>query len=268
VLAARPLALVAVPVAFWALKLILAASSLGAVALVWRAARRRGHDPVRASLIVALNPALLVHVVGGAHNDALVMLALAATALAYTAGRAPLATAVAVLAAGVKASAAVVVPFLAVGGRRAGPALAAAGVGAALLVACALALRGELPFGWLGTLLANQAHASGLSFPEVTAKGAAALAGSDPEEIVAPIRYAYAGAFTLIAGALLWRTRRGADPIAMAGWATLALIACSAWLVPWYLGWVLPLAALAASCRLVAATIALTAWTLAVAIPF
>jgi|AntDryMetagUQ889_1029465.scaffolds.fasta_scaffold08933_2 hypothetical protein len=44
----------------------------------------------------------------------------------------------------------------------------------------------------------------------------------------------------------------------MAGWASLALLLCSAWLVPWYLAW-LPLAALGRSRPLVAATVVLTA---------
>ncbi len=34
----------------------------------------RGVDPLRAAAFVALNPLVLVHVVGGAHNDALAML--------------------------------------------------------------------------------------------------------------------------------------------------------------------------------------------------
>ena len=39
-----------------------------------------------------------------------------------------------------------------------------------------------------------------------------------------------------------------------AGWSTLALIASLAWLVPWYVIWLLPLAALATSMRLRRAT--------------
>ena len=41
------------------------------VALTWACARRLGRDPVFAALVVGLNPLVLVHVVGGAHNDAL-----------------------------------------------------------------------------------------------------------------------------------------------------------------------------------------------------
>jgi hypothetical protein len=47
---------------------------------------------------------------------------------------------------------------------------------------------------------------------------------------------------------LLLRRRR--DWISSAGWATLGLLASLAWLVPWYIIWVLPLAALGTSIRL------------------
>jgi hypothetical protein len=56
--------------------------------------------------------------------------------------------------------------------------------------------------------------------------------------------------------ALLLRRRR--DWLAGAGWSTLALIASLAWLVPWYLIWLLPLAGLASSIRLRRATLAMT----------
>ena len=56
--------------------------------------------------------------------------------------------------------------------------------------------------------------------------------------------------------ALLLRRRR--DWLAGAGWATLALIVSLAWLVPWYVIWLLPLAALGTSVRLRQAALALT----------
>jgi len=44
--------------------------------------------------------------------------------------------------------------------------------------------------------------------------------------------------------------RRNRDWISDAGWSTLALIATLAWLVPWYVIWLLPLAALGTSLKL------------------
>ncbi len=44
---------------------------------------------------------------------------------------------------------------------------------------------------------------------------------------------------------------------AAAGWATAALLVTSAWLLPWYLVWLLPLAALSGDRRLKAAALAI-----------
>jgi alpha-1,6-mannosyltransferase len=51
----------------------------------------------------------------------------------------------------------------------------------------------------------------------------------------------------LLAMAIRWRRP---DWLSGAGWATLALLVCTAWLMPWYIVWVLPLAALSRSHRL------------------
>jgi hypothetical protein len=53
----------------------------------------------------------------------------------------------------------------------------------------------------------------------------------------------------------------------MAAWATFAILIASAWLVPWYLLWLLPLAALAPDRRLKVATLALSGWVLAIGVP-
>ena len=73
-LATYPLAWLPVGVAVAVLKAVAALSVLGIAALVSRIAAWRGVDPLRAAAFVALNPLVLVHVVGGAHNDGLTML--------------------------------------------------------------------------------------------------------------------------------------------------------------------------------------------------
>ena len=85
-----------------------------------RLAALRGIAPSRAAALVALNPLVLVQVVGGAHNDALMMAAaIAGTAMvlwgAQAGGGATLVAATAVKAAG-----AVTIPFalLGAGGRQ------------------------------------------------------------------------------------------------------------------------------------------------------
>jgi hypothetical protein len=75
----------------WSFKAIAVASSLGAVALTGRAARGAGRSSRWAMAFVGLNPVLLELALGGAHNDTLILLALAG-ALAITsvgAGRTP-----------------------------------------------------------------------------------------------------------------------------------------------------------------------------------
>jgi hypothetical protein len=67
---------------------------------------------------------------------------------------------------------------------------------------------------------------------------------------------------------LLWRTWRGLiEPLDAIGWTTFAVLIASAWLVPWYILWLLPFAALSRDRRLQLATLALCAWMLAIAVP-
>jgi hypothetical protein len=63
------------------------------------------------------------------------------------------------------------------------------------------------------------------------------------------------------------RTWRGMSWIAASGWATLAMLATSAWIMPWYVLWVLPLAALSRDRRLVAWALALCAFLVVMRTP-
>jgi hypothetical protein len=64
---------------------------------------------------------------------------------------------------------------------------------------------------------------------------------------------------------LLWR-RKG-DWLSAAGWATLALLASLAWLMPWYVIWVLPLAGLGTSLRLRRAALLMSVYLVVTFIP-
>ena len=63
-----------VAASFWALKVVLAAASLGTLLLVYKSARLLGRDPVWAVALVGLNPIVLVWGLGGDHNDFVMML--------------------------------------------------------------------------------------------------------------------------------------------------------------------------------------------------
>ena len=71
----------------------------------------------------------------------------------------------------------------------------------------------------------------------------------------------------LVIAVLALQLLRNKDWIAGAGWTTVALIVSLASLWPWYLIWLLPLAAIAASARLRAVTLVLTAFLVLSTIP-
>jgi Glycosyltransferase family 87 len=70
----------------------------------------------------------------------------------------------------------------------------------------------------------------------------------------------------LVAVIVLLVRRRG-DWLSHAGWVTIALIASLAWVMPWYVIWVLPLAALGTSERLRRATLVLTVFLVITFLP-
>ena len=270
-LATYPLAWLPVGLAVAALKAVAALSVAALALLVARIASWRGVDPLRAAAFVALNPLVLVHVVGGAHNDGLTMLLAMAAVAALLADRAASAGAALVAAIATKASAAVLAPFALVELTRPQPgqnderprrllrALAGA-AGAAL----AIALAAYVAFGWdwtaaLGLAGENQDRTSYMSIPITLAR----LSGLDPDAVraAALVLYALALAYLLV------RTWRGYDWVRAAAWASFGLLLATAWLLPWYLVWVLPLAAISRDRPLQLLTLALTAYQLGARIP-
>ncbi len=73
----------------------------------------------------------------------------------------------------------------------------------------------------------------------------------------------YAVAFAYL---LHW-TWRGQDWVRAAAWAALGLLLATSWLLPWYLIWPLPLAAISRDRPLQLLTLALTAYQLGARIP-
>jgi hypothetical protein len=272
--ATLPLAKTSVPFAFWTLKAIAALASLGVVALVWWCARRLGRDPRLPALAVGLNPLVLVHVVGGAHNDALTVL-LWMGGIAALAGARPMreatAGALAALSGAVKASAGIVAPFMLIGARRRARLIAGAVVAAVAVILVAVLAFGDGALESLGALSDNQDRTTHWSLPQRSADALASLTGGSASSIVDYTRVAFLALFLLALVLLVraaWRRRaEAAGWIAPAGWATLALLAASAWLVPWYAIWLMPLAALAADRRLLVVSIVFCAYMMVIAMP-
>jgi hypothetical protein len=114
----------------------------------------------------------------------------------------------------------------------------------------------------------NQDRTSRFSIPYKVAQLFGALLPGDRFDYRDGVRMAFALVFLAAFLWLLWRTwRRLIEPLDAIGWATLAILVASAWLVPWYILWLLPFAALSRDRRLQLATLALCAWMLAIAVP-
>jgi hypothetical protein len=252
-----PLAPLGVVGALWGMKLEALLASAGTLALVWRCARRRGFDPVAAILVVGANPLYVIYGLGGAHNDLIMMLAMMAAVsltLAQTPGARRETGAAALVVAGalVKATVAVLLPFMILSRRRVWPI-----VGTLAAVAFG-ALAGYAVFGIHGidlvaALNRDAAFVSSDSF-------ATEIAHLFGKPGVFPVDHDLLKAgLVLIVLHLLWRTWRGYDWVAASGWALLAISVTSTWLLAWYILWPLPLAVVSRDRRLLAATLAVQA---------
>jgi len=256
--ATYPLASLSVAAGLWTIKAVTAAASLGTVALVWWAAHGLARDPVPAALYVGLNPLLLVWAVGGGHND-LPMMLLVTGAVALLVGRRDaLGGATMAGATAIKASAGLLLPLLVLGAHRRGRALAGVVAGGTAALLLALAVVGpavaELP-----TELGRQAELVSVYGPAQLAGEALGLGGATPG-----VRLVSMLLVTAALVLLCVRVWRGGDPVAAAAWAALVALATTAWLMPWYVVWVLPLAALATPGRaLRGAALALCAFIVA-----
>jgi hypothetical protein len=243
----------------WALKTLAVCSSLAAIALIGRAAGRLGHSARWAVAFVGLNPVLLAMAVGGAHNDTLILLAIA-LALALSAEAVPRYRAAALTLAagvGVKVTAGLLLPFLVLAPPRLRERAAVAGtaaLGLLALVAIGLVGFGGHALGFIGAVGEQQQLVATHSIPAETAR-LLGLGGTP-----AWWRHLFLAGFAIVLAVALWRTARGADWRIAAGWSTLALLLSTAWLLPWYAVWLLPLAAVSGDRRLCAAALVLCAY--------
>ena len=308
---------------FWALKVILMATSLATILLVWKCARLLGRDPRAAIALVGLNPIVLVWGLGGDHNDFLMVfwimlgfylllrvrtagVGVRDSAAAETgavgeespasrsagdmvAGAAPgtdgsaasggasraSAARVAVVgwfvelrsmplrelllplsglevgagaalmtAAAIKASAAILFPAVLVILLRAPRALVQVLVGM-VLAGVVLGAASLLAFGLHVPDLSTQSSlVTSESIPNLV--GLAAGAGGES----AGLRTALSVILVAVVFLCAWLAWRRRDAITASGWAGVALLVTLSWVLPWYVLWVLPFAALSRSRRL------------------
>jgi hypothetical protein len=262
---------------FWALKTILVLTALATIALVWKCAQLLGRDPRVAVALVGLNPIVLVWGVGGDHNDCLMvfcimlgfylLLRARAEGIARAADGAgqpigevrsrslrewllPL-SALEVAAgvsfmtgAAIKASGAILFPVVLAALLRSPRALVQVILGM-LAAAVVFAAASVLAFGLHVPDLSTQSSlVTSESVPNLL--GLAVGVGGE----TAGMRSALSVVLVLVVLSCAWLAWRRRDAITASGWASVALLVTLSWVLPWYVLWVLPLAALSSSRRL------------------
>jgi hypothetical protein len=252
-----PLAPLGLRGALWGMKVEALVGSAVTLWLVWRCARARGYDPAWALLAVGANPLYIVYGFGGAHNDLLMLMAMMAAVSLTFSGRDAGAAASVVAGALVKVSIAAMLPFMVLARRERSQLLArrerslllGTAAAAAVGAVAALAAFGVHGLDVVAALNRDAAFVSSDSFPTEIAH----LFGKPG---VFPVDHdLLKGALVVIVLHLLWRTWRGYDWVAAAGWTLLAISVTSTWLLAWYLLWPLPLAVIARDRRLLMATL-------------
>jgi hypothetical protein len=247
-----PLAFLPLPVAFWVVKAAAVLFSLGFLGLVWCCARHLGRDPRQVITFVALNPIYLIYAVGGFHNDFLMLVASTAAILFVLTGRDRSAGAALVVGIAVKFTALAIGPFLLLalaGRRRVGRFIIGGAIALVPLLAVSLALFGTAP----PNISQQSRLLSVFSVPNLA--GLPFGVGGSPLVL-------HLATFAVALVALYHLLRRRDDWLSGAGWTTFALILSLSWSVPWYVVWLLPLAALSGRPALRAAALALTVFML------
>ncbi|MFN2467733.1 MAG: glycosyltransferase 87 family protein [Gaiellaceae bacterium] len=255
-LASEPLALAAgrsADAAAWIYKGLAAAAMLGVVALVTLLASRRAF----AAAFVGWNPLLALHFAGGGHNDVwMALLVAAALGLAAT-GRRRLAGAAWAASILVKWVPLLLLPLRALEARATGRRVDHIGFA---LAAATLGVAATVRYGWdwvtvFGPLARNATEQTAYALPQRL------------DSIGLPD---HTGVAVLAAGfgvAYGWLLREAARGRARLGLATGLLLLATPWLVPWYVVWSAPLAAIEDDPAALAVTLAVSAYLLPQALP-
>jgi uncharacterized membrane protein len=214
--------------------------SLAFLWLVYKCAVLLGRDPRLPVLLVAANPVFLIYAVGEFHNDFFMLVpAMAAIALVLS-GRhrsAGVAMAVAIF---VKYTVVLLLPFLLLAAwRQRGARRLVSGL---VLGGIPLAVMSVVLFGVAVPNVNGQSRLlTHLSIPNMLG-WVLGFHGGAPKLVSAMN--------VLIVGTVGYQLLRRREWLSGAGWATVALLASLGWLMPWYVVWLLPLAALASNPKL------------------
>ncbi|MFD5424661.1 polyprenol phosphomannose-dependent alpha 1,6 mannosyltransferase MptB [Streptomyces sp. NPDC127084] len=229
-------------------------AAVAALALIVWSVRRLavecGADESRALWLAALNPLLLMHVVGGMHNDGLMIGLMLAGIVCALRGRWLLGSAVVGLAMMVKSPAAIALLFIAVivvrGGRGTAVTRVAKAVlgpvAVAALVAVGTTLLAGTGFGWLRTQSVAASVHTPLSLTSDIGLAIGHLArlaaGTDPMAVKSATQALGLAAALAVIACLAVRSLRGRlHPVPGLGLSLLVLVALSPMVQPWYLLW-------------------------------
>ena len=233
--------------------------TLGLVLLVWalpELTRRLGGRVSLALWVTVANPVMIIHNIGGGHNDVQVMGFLAAGSVMALRGRHVLGIALVTAAMAIKASAAMALPFLVLvwaahmtGTRPVRIAkAAAAGVGVFVTVFGAITLAAGVNLGWLPALSAPSMIVNWMSIPTGVGEFVHwVLPFNLPKQpFINVARVIGALVLLTIAVRQWWAARDGGpEAIRRAGIVLLAVAVLSPATLPWYASWGMALIAAA-----------------------
>ena len=257
----------------------------GLALLIWAAPRLAHHVGTNGSIalwICVLNPLVLIHLMGGVHNEML-MVGLMAAGIALTfQGRHVLGVALIAVAVAVKATAAIALPFMVWVWMRHLRDKRGYRLPRAFLVATAISLLifgavfgiltvvAGVGLGWLAALAGSVKIINALSLPTLAANLIHALgSGFFPVNFYPVLRVTrYIGiAIIAVSLPLLWWRFRRDDRAGLTGiaWSMLIVVLFAPAALPWYYSWLLAVAApLAQSRRAIAVIAGLSTWIMVI----
>jgi alpha-1,6-mannosyltransferase len=257
----------------------------GLALLIWAAPRLAHHLGSSGAIALwtcVLNPLVLIHLMGGVHNEML-MVGLMAAGIALTfGGRHVLGVTLITVAIAVKATAGISLPFLAwvwmrhlrdQRGYRPARAFLAATAMSLLIFAVVFGILSAVAgvgLGWLTALAGSVKIINWLTVPTATANLIHALgSGFFPVNFYATLRVTrYIGiAIIAVSLPLLWWRFRRDDRAALTGiaWSMLIVVLFVPAALPWYYSWPLAVAAPLAQSRQAVAIIAgLSTWVMVI----
>ncbi|MHB8245238.1 MAG: polyprenol phosphomannose-dependent alpha 1,6 mannosyltransferase MptB [Acidimicrobiales bacterium] len=213
-----------------------------------RLARSFGRDPSSAFVFAVMNPIVLIHLIGGEHNDALMLgLMVAGLALACE-GHRVVGIVLVALATMVKAPALLGVVYIGWdwAGRGASlrqrlkPLVAAGAIALVAMEAVTAAV--GIGWGWIAALGNPDTVRSYLDPMTAIGLGLGGLIsvaglGNHSHLLLTLARGTGAAGAALIGAVLLWRARGGASSLRAIGLTMLAVVVLGPVMQPWYLAW-------------------------------